>query len=103
MKMWSGRFRQPLDPGFERWQRSFEFDQRLLRYELEASRAHARALKEVGILSSGELIAILQGLEKIGEIQRVVGLAAYDGYVAFVKGECDRSRHLFLCGLDKRV
>ncbi|HUE51051.1 MAG TPA: argininosuccinate lyase [Terriglobales bacterium] len=67
MKMWSGRFRQPLDPGFERWQRSFEFDQRLLRYELEASRAHARALKEVGILSSGELIAILQGLEKIGE------------------------------------
>ena len=23
MKMWSGRFRQPLDPDFERWQRSF--------------------------------------------------------------------------------
>jgi len=21
MKMWSGRFRQPLDPEFERWQR----------------------------------------------------------------------------------
>ena len=30
MKMWSGRFRQPLDPEFERWQRSFEFDRRLL-------------------------------------------------------------------------
>ena len=25
MKMWSGRFRQPLDPEFERWQRSFRF------------------------------------------------------------------------------
>ena len=28
MKMWSGRFRQPLDPDFERWQRSFDFDRR---------------------------------------------------------------------------
>ena len=65
MKMWSGRFRQPLDPAFERWQRSFDFDRRLLRYELEAGGAHARALKEAGILSSSELIAILQGLENI--------------------------------------
>jgi argininosuccinate lyase len=65
MKMWSGRFRQPLDPGFERWQRSFDFDRRLLRYELEASGAHARALKEASILSSSELIVILQGLENI--------------------------------------
>ena len=31
MKMWSGRFRQPLDPEFERWQRSFRFDRGLLR------------------------------------------------------------------------
>jgi argininosuccinate lyase len=31
MKMWSGRFRQSLDADFERWQRSFEFDRRLLR------------------------------------------------------------------------
>jgi argininosuccinate lyase len=67
MKMWSGRFRQGLDPDFERWQRSFGFDYRLLKHELAASSAHAHALKEAGILSSSELIAILQGLEKIGE------------------------------------
>jgi len=66
MKMWSGRFRQPLDPDFERWQRSFAFDRSLLSYELAASSAHARALKDAGILTSAELIAILQGLEKIG-------------------------------------
>jgi argininosuccinate lyase len=65
MKMWSGRFRQPLDAEFERWQRSFEFDRRLLREELAASRAHANALKNAGILSSSELIGILQGLEQI--------------------------------------
>jgi argininosuccinate lyase len=67
MKMWSGRFRQPLDPEFERWQRSFEFDRRLLTYELAASRAHARGLKEAGILSADELISILQGLDRIAE------------------------------------
>jgi len=66
MKMWSGRFRQPLDPEFEAWQRSFGFDRRLLNYELQASAAHAKALKNAGILSASELIAILQGLEKIG-------------------------------------
>jgi len=67
MKMWSGRFRQPLDPDFENWQRSFSFDRRLLQYELAASGAHARALKNAGILSADELISVLQGLEQIGE------------------------------------
>ena len=68
MKMWSGRFRQPLEPQFERWQRSFDFDRRLLGYELAASAAHARALKNTGILSADELISILEGLQQIGQI-----------------------------------
>ena len=68
MKMWSGRFRQTLDAQFERWQRSFEFDRRLLSYELAASAAHARALKNAGVLSADELISILEGLEQIGEM-----------------------------------
>ncbi|MFZ0144986.1 MAG: argininosuccinate lyase [Candidatus Sulfotelmatobacter sp.] len=68
MKMWSGRFRQALDPQFERWQRSFDFDRRLLSYELAASGAHARALKNAGVLSADELISILEGLQQIGEM-----------------------------------
>jgi argininosuccinate lyase len=71
MKMWSGRFRQPLDPQFERWQRSFEFDRRLLSYELAASAAHARALKNAGVLSAAELISILEGLQQIGEMAAI--------------------------------
>jgi argininosuccinate lyase len=67
MKMWSGRFRQPLDPAFEQWQRSFEFDCRLLECELEASAAHAHALEKAGVFSSDELKLILRGLELIGE------------------------------------
>lgn len=66
MKMWSGRFRQPLDPEFEKWQRSFPFDQRLLPFELAASRAHANALEHTGVLSSEELSEILRGLSEIG-------------------------------------
>jgi len=68
MKMWSGRFRQPLDPQFERWQRSFDFDRRLLSYELAASAAHACALKNAGVLSADELISILEGLQQIGDM-----------------------------------
>jgi len=65
MKMWAGRFRQPLDSEFERWERSFDFDKRLLKEELAASRAHARALKGAAVLTADELIAILDGLDKI--------------------------------------
>lgn len=65
MKMWSGRFRQPLDPKFEQWQRSFPFDQKLLLYELAASGAHAEALRVAGVLSAEELNQILSGLQKI--------------------------------------
>jgi argininosuccinate lyase len=68
VKMWSGRFRQPMDPQFECWQRSFDFDRRLLSYELAASGAHARALKNAGVLSADELISILEGLQQIGEV-----------------------------------
>ncbi len=76
MKMWSGRFREPLDPQFERWQRSFDFDRRLLSYELAASGAHARALKNAGVLSADELISILEGLQQVGEMA-----AAANGFV----------------------
>src|SRR6202789_3891110 len=66
MKMWSGRFRQPLDPAFEKWQRSCPYDQRLLPFELAASRAHANALERAGVLSSEELSEILKALAEIG-------------------------------------
>jgi argininosuccinate lyase len=78
MKMWSGRFRQPLDPQFERWQRSFDFDRRLLAYELAASGTHARALKSAGILTADELISLLEGLQQIGEMAAACSGLAQD-------------------------
>jgi argininosuccinate lyase len=64
--MWSGRFRQPLDPHFEEWQRSFPFDQKLLNFELAASGAHAMALKAAGILTPAEFGLIVSALDEIG-------------------------------------
>src|SRR5947209_18370996 len=63
--MWSGRFRRPLDPQFEEWQRSFPFDKRLLPQEIAASRAHARALAGVGVLSLAELKTLLEALQHV--------------------------------------
>ncbi len=68
MKMWSGRFRQPLDPRFEQWQRSFPFDRHLLTFELAASRAHALALRAAGVLSADEQKLVLSGLDEIGRM-----------------------------------
>lgn len=67
VKMWSGRFREPLDRTFEQWQRSFPFDWRLLPQEVAASKAHAQALAAAGILTPEELEQMLAGLTRVGE------------------------------------
>ena len=57
-KMWAGRFREPLNAAFDRWQRSFSFDRRLLPDEIAASRAWASALGSAGVFSSDEVKAV---------------------------------------------
>jgi argininosuccinate lyase len=64
-KLWAGRFREPLDAAFERWQRSFPFDRRLLEDEITASAAYARALAIAGIFTSDELHRVRNGLQAI--------------------------------------
>ncbi|HEY0795325.1 MAG TPA: argininosuccinate lyase [Acidisarcina sp.] len=65
MKMWSGRFREPLDPAFEAWQRSFGFDWQLLPHEVAASKAHALALADAAILDAEELRRLTEALDQI--------------------------------------
>jgi argininosuccinate lyase len=64
-KMWSGRFREPLDRTFEQWQRSFPFDWRLLPQEVAASKAHAQTIAAAGILTRDELVQTLEGLDRV--------------------------------------
>ncbi len=63
--MWSGRFREPLDPFFDHWQRSLRFDWQLLDQEIVASKAHAFALHTAKILTDSEVSAVRQGLDGI--------------------------------------
>jgi argininosuccinate lyase len=64
-KMWSGRFREPLDTEFEAWQRSIIFDWRLLDQEIAASKAHASALCTAGILTKAETAELRNALDAI--------------------------------------
>jgi len=64
-KMWSGRFREPLDPRFEMWQASFRFDVRLLAQEVTASKAHAKMIAAAGVLTDEELAQMLDGLDRV--------------------------------------
>ncbi|HEY4011451.1 MAG TPA: argininosuccinate lyase, partial [Acidobacteriaceae bacterium] len=65
MKMWSGRFREPLDARFEEWQRSFGFDWQLLPQEIAASKAHASVLAAAGILTAAECAQVRDGLDAV--------------------------------------
>ena len=64
-KMWSGRFREPLDAEFESWQRSIVFDWRLLNEEIAASKAHASALFAANILTKDETAELRAALDAI--------------------------------------
>ncbi|MGB7547158.1 MAG: argininosuccinate lyase [Terracidiphilus sp.] len=64
-KMWSGRFREPLDAEFEQWQRSIVFDWRLLDEEVAASKAQASALAAAGVLTPSELAELRAALDAI--------------------------------------
>ncbi|MDR3725690.1 MAG: argininosuccinate lyase [Terracidiphilus sp.] len=65
VKMWSGRFREPLDAEFEAWQRSIVFDWRLLPQEVAASKAHASALVAASILTQDEGAQIRTALDDL--------------------------------------
>jgi argininosuccinate lyase len=80
-KMWSGRFREPLDRAFEQWQRSFPFDVRLLPQEVAASKAHARMIAAAGILTDAELETMVEGLDAVGDIS-AEGIPDEPGFVS---------------------
>ena len=64
-KPWAGRFTQPTDKFVEEFTASIAFDQRMYRYDIQGSIAHARMLAKQGIISQDEAQALLRGLESI--------------------------------------
>jgi argininosuccinate lyase len=62
---WGGRFSEEPDPLVDRFARSFEFDRRLFREDIDGSRAYAKALAAAGVLTAAEQQQIDQGLKEI--------------------------------------
>ncbi|WP_305044143.1 argininosuccinate lyase [Geoalkalibacter sp.] len=64
-KLWGGRFSQPTDKFVEEFTASIAFDQRMYRYDIQGSIAHARMLAKQNIIARDEAEQIIAGLEGI--------------------------------------
>lgn len=63
--MWNGRFTESTDAFVQAFTASVQFDQRLYKYDIAGSIAHAKMLKKVGILSKEDRNSIIDGLNTI--------------------------------------
>ncbi|OQY18841.1 MAG: argininosuccinate lyase [Desulfobacteraceae bacterium 4572_35.1] len=64
-KLWGGRFTQPTDKFVEEFTASIDFDQRMYRYDIQGSLAHAHMLGRQGIIAEEEAEQICVGLNGI--------------------------------------
>src|SRR3984957_18440383 len=64
-RLWGGRFSAGPADALARLSVSVQFDWRLARYDLRASRAHARVLHRAGLLTDVELAAMLKALDEL--------------------------------------
>jgi len=65
MRLWGGRFEGGPAAALAQLSLSVHFDWRLARYDLRASRAHARMLHRAGLLSDDEADAMLRALDDL--------------------------------------
>src|SRR6266568_2430021 len=64
-RLWGGRFGAGPADALARLSVSVQFDWRLARYDLRASRAHARMLHRAGLLTDAELSSMLNALQDL--------------------------------------
>ncbi|HJS50594.1 MAG TPA: argininosuccinate lyase [Pyrinomonadaceae bacterium] len=67
-KLWGGRFTGKADETFAAFNRSFDFDMRLLEADVRASIAYATGLRRAEVLTADEADAITSGLSTILEL-----------------------------------
>ena len=66
-KLWGGRFTQSTDAFVEAFTASIDYDSRLFRHDIRASKVHCRMLGRQGIISSAEAEEIVMGLDRVYE------------------------------------
>ncbi|MFO1479804.1 MAG: argininosuccinate lyase [Turneriella sp.] len=64
-KLWHGRFEAPPSKITEEISESISYDNALYRVDIRASKAHARMLSKVGVLTADEFAAIEKGLSQV--------------------------------------
>ena len=64
-KLWGGRFKKKIDKDFEEFSKSIQYDYKLAEYDINHSIIHAIALKNSGILKTGECKKIILSLNAI--------------------------------------
>ena len=67
MALWSGRFEEGVDAFTQRFGASLPVDKAMYREDIAGSKAHARMLAAVGVISEEDAQAICAGLERIKE------------------------------------
>jgi len=76
---WGGRFSEQTDAFVEAFTASVQFDQRLYKQDIAGSRAHAKMLNKITVLSDEDLAAILGGLDKV---EQEIGNGEFDWSIA---------------------
>lgn len=65
MSQLRGRFDGDVDAAMQRFSSSLDIDMQMAAEDIEGSRAHARGLREAGLLTEGEEAEILAGLDRV--------------------------------------
>ncbi|NUV55170.1 argininosuccinate lyase, partial [Streptomyces coelicolor] len=79
VRLWGGRFADGPAEALEKLSASVHFDWRLAPYDIAGSRAHARVLRQAGLLTEDELSRMLQGLD---QLEADVASGAFTGTIA---------------------
>jgi len=76
---WGGRFTEQTDAFVEAFTASVQFDQRMYKQDIAGSRAHAKMLNKIAVLSEEDLSAILSGLDTV---EQEISAGKFDWSVA---------------------
>ena len=78
-KLWGGRFAKPPARTLETFSQSLSFDYRLAQADIEGTKAYARALASVRILTRREMAQAVRALDALASELAKAGLAAFAG------------------------
>ena len=90
-KLWGGRFAKPPAKTLETFSQSLSFDYRLAQADIEGTKAYARALESVGILTARETARAARALDDLAK-------AVAKGGAEMFRGAPDEDIHTFVLG-----